>query len=206
MKTQVLSFVAIAAIVLGIGNTTLAAGKVAATKSTEVSTILNNVSHISKIEVYGNVELFISDGDTDQVKVYNKYYEQSALVQSQNGVLKISSYADQKLVVWVKATDLRSIVVNDNAEVKSFGKISPIDLNVTLNNNAYAKLNFDAYGVNITVNDRAKADLSGTVSQASLKYGHSATVNSTEFVAEHITRTVDGLVVATKKVDQFAGL
>jgi len=140
MKTQVLSFVTIAAIVLGIGNTTLAADKAAATKSTEVSTILTNVSHISKIEVYGNVELFISDGDSDQVKVYNKYYEQSALVQSQNGVLKISSYAGQKLVVWVKAADLRSITVNDDSEVKSFGKISPIEMSVTLNNNAYAKL------------------------------------------------------------------
>jgi hypothetical protein len=208
MKTQVLSFVTIASIVLGIGNTTLAAGKdsAAATKSAEVSTVLTNISHISKIEVYGNVELYISDSDSDQVKVYNKYYEQSALVQSQNGVLKISSYADQKLVVWVKATDLRSIIVNDNAEVKSFGKISPIEMNVTLNNNAYAKLDFDGYGVNITVNDRAKADLSGTVSQCALKYDHSATVNSTEFVAEHITRTVDGLVVADKKTDWFAGL
>ncbi|MFI5162256.1 MAG: GIN domain-containing protein [Sphingobacteriales bacterium] len=210
MKTQVLSFVAIAAIVLGIGNTTLAAGNPdsnrEAAKTTEVSTVLTNVSHISKIEVYGNVELYISDNDADQVKVYNKYYEQSALVQSQNGVLKISSYADQKLVVWVKASDLRSITVNDNAEVRSFGKISPIELNVTLNNNAYAKLNFDGFGVNITVNDRAKADLSGTVTQCNLKYNHSATVNSTEFVAERITRTVDGLAVADKNKDQFAGL
>jgi len=206
MKTTIFSFVTIAAIVLGIGNTTLAAGKDSAAKSTEVSTVLTNVPHISKIEVYGNVELFVSDSDTDQVKVYNKYYEQSALVQSQNGVLKISSYAGQKLVVWVKATDLRSITVNDNAEVRSFGKISPIDLKVTLNNNAYAKLNMDGFGVNITVNDRAKADLSGTVTECSLKYDQSATVNSTEFVAEHITRTIDGLVIAAKKVDQFAGL
>ncbi len=206
MKTTIFSFVTIAAIVLGIGNTTLAAGKDSAAKSAEVSTVLTNVPHISKIEVYGNVELFVSDADSDQVKVYNKYYEQSALVQSQNGVLKISSYAGQKLVVWVKATDLRSITVNDDSEVRSFGKISPIDLKVTLNNNAYAKLNMAGFGVNITVNDRAKADLSGTVTQCSLKYNQSATVNSTEFVAEHITRTVDGLVVAAKKTDWFAGL
>jgi hypothetical protein len=206
MKTTIFSFVTIAAIVLGIGNTTLAAGKDSAAKSSEVSTVLTNVAHISKIEVYGNVELYISDNDADQVKVYNKYYEQSALVQSQNGVLKISSYADQKLVVWVKASDLRSIIVNDNAEVRSFGTLSPIDLRVTLNNNAYAKLNLDGFAVNITVNDRAKADLVGTVSQCNLKYDHSATVNSTEFVAEHITRTVDGMVSTDKKNDQFAGL
>ena len=111
-------------------------GSVAKKSKTEVSTVLNNISKISKIEVRGNVELYISDSETDQVKVYNKYYEQSALVQSQNGVLRITSYADQKLVVWIKAADLRAITAYDNAEVRSFGKLSAIELEVNLHNNA----------------------------------------------------------------------
>src|ERR1700749_2897328 len=87
--------------------------------------------------------------------------------------------------------DLRSITVNDNDEVKSFGKLSTIDMEVTLNNNAYAKLDFDGYSANITVNDRAKADLTGTVAECSLKYNHSATVNSANFAAERISRKVE---------------
>ena len=195
MKTKFLSFVAIAAIVLGVSNTSIAAVKdsAAANNNSEVSTVLTNVSKINKIEVRGNVELYVSDGSADQVKVYNRYYSESALIQNQNGVLRISSFADQKLVVWVTAAQLTAISAYDNAEVKSFGKLSPIEMNVTLHDNAYAKLDLDGYSADITLNNRAKADLTGNVNKCNLKYDHSATVNSTNFAAEHITKTVDGL-------------
>ena len=196
MKAIFLSFVAIAAIVLGVSNTSIAAVKDSAaanSNNSEVSTVLTNISKINKIEVRGNVEVFVSDGSADQVKVYNRYYSESALVQSQNGVLRISSFADQKLVVWVTAAQLSAITAYDNAEVKSFGKLSPIEMNVTLHDNAYAKLDLDGYSADITLNNRAKADLNGSVKECNLKYDHSATVNSTNFAAEHITKTVDGL-------------
>ena len=188
MKTTILTLATISAIVLGIGTKSFAAVKDSAAKNTtEVSTVLNNVSKISKIEVRGNVQLFVSDGDADQVKVYNKYYEESALLQSQNGVLRITSYADQKLVVWIKAADLRAITAYDNAEVKSFGKLSPMELNVTLHNNASAQLDLDAYSANVTVNDHATANLSGTASEVSLKHDVTASVNKYNLKAERIT-------------------
>ena len=194
MKTRIFSLVAIAAVVLGIGNTTFAATKndSAATNS-EVSTVLKNVSKISKIEVRGNVELYVTDGESDQVKVYNRYYAESAMVQTEKGVLRISSYSAQKLVVWVKAEQLTSIAAYDNAEVKSFGKLSPIEMEVTLHDNAYAKLDVDGYSMNIIVSNRAKADLTGNVDQCNLKYDRSASVNSTNFAAAHITRTTEGV-------------
>jgi hypothetical protein len=204
MKTKIFSFVAIAAIVLGIGNNTFAATKNdSAAKNNEVSTVLTNVSKISKIEVRGNVELFITDDTSDQVKVYNRYYAESALVQSQKGVLRITSYSAQKLVVWVKASQINSIIAYDNAEVKSFGKLSPIEMEVTLHDNAYANLDVDGYSVNFTLNDRAKADLTGNVTECNLKYDHSATVNSTNFVAEHMVRTVAG---DSKSAQEYVGL
>ncbi|HEY9001539.1 MAG TPA: DUF2807 domain-containing protein [Mucilaginibacter sp.] len=193
MKTRIFSLVAIAAVVLGVSNITLAATKDSAANNSEVSTVLK-VSKISKIEVRGNVELYVTDGSDDQVKVYNRYYSESALIQNNNGTLRISSFADQKLVVWVKAEQLTSIAAYDNAEVKSFGKISPLEMEVTLHDNAYAKLDVEGYSMNITVNNRAKADLAGNVEQCNLKYDHSAYVNSTNFAAAHITRTVDGNV------------
>jgi uncharacterized protein (UPF0264 family) len=205
MKTKIFTIATIAAIVFGIGNTVLANDN-NAKKDKEVSTVLTDVSRINKIEVYGNVELYVSNADSDQVKVYNRYYNEDAVVQSRNGVLRISSYSDKKLVVWVKAADLRAISAYDNSEVKSFGKLSGLDLTVTLNNNAYAKFDFDAYSACITVNDRAKADLSGNVTQCSLKYNQGATVNSTEFAADNMTRTVDGVVSANKPSGEFAGL
>jgi hypothetical protein len=205
MKTKFLSFVTIAAIVLGISNTTFAATKNdSATKNNEVSTVLTNVSKISKIEVRGNVELYVTDGTSDQVKVYNRYYTESALVQNQKGVLRISSYSAQKLVVWVTADQLSAITAYDNAEVKSFGKLSSIEMDVTLHDNAYAKLDMGGYSANITLNNRAKADLTGNVTECNLKYGRSTSVNSTNFVAEHITKTTDA--VNRSHVEELVGL
>jgi Putative auto-transporter adhesin, head GIN domain len=201
MKTKLLSIVAIAAIVLGIGNATYAAKRNdSAVKNNEVSTVLTNVSAINKIEVHGNVELYVSDGAADQVKVYNRYYAESALVQSHNGVLRISSYSPQKLVVWITANDLRTISVYDNAEVKSFGKLSIIELNVDLHNNALAQLNLDAYSANVTVADHSKADLSGSANEFTLKHDMTASVNKYNFEAAHITENTNA-PLSTKNAD-----
>jgi hypothetical protein len=205
MKIKFFSFVAIAAIVLGIGNSTYAAAKNdSAAKENEVSTMLTDVNKINKIEVHGNVELYVSDGSSDQVKVYNRYYTESALVQSRNGVLRISSYSAQKLVVWVTAYDLRSISVYDNAEVKSFGKLSPIEFNVDLHNNASAKLDLEAYSANVEVSDHAKADLSGSANEFTLNHDLATSVNKYNFAAAHSSENTNSPVNA-KNMD-LAGL
>src|ERR1700761_7700169 len=134
MKTRILSIIAIVIVVLGITNLSYAA-----TSNAAVVTTLTGISAINKIEVHGNVELFISDGNADQVKVYNKYYSESALVQSNNGLLRISSYTAEKLIVWVTAADLRSVSAYDNSTVKSFGDLSKIEFSVDLHNTASAK-------------------------------------------------------------------
>nr|WP_294945131.1 DUF2807 domain-containing protein [uncultured Mucilaginibacter sp.] len=179
MKTTISTILAIAVLALGSTNSSYASVK---NNNEEVSTILTNVSHISKIEVHGNVELYVSDGNTDQVKVYNQYYAESALVQSQNGVLRISSYKAEKLVVWVTANDLREISAYDNAAVKSFGSLSKIDLDVNLYNNATASLNLEAFHATLTVNDNAKATLTGSVTEYSLKYADTASVVNDNFI------------------------
>ena len=103
MKTKFFSIITILVVVLGFSKSTYASSL------KDAYTVLNDISAINKIEVHGNVELYISDATTDQVKVYNKYYSESALVQSKNGVLRITSYKNERLVVWVSANDLRSI-------------------------------------------------------------------------------------------------
>jgi hypothetical protein len=163
MKSKILSVIAVSIAVLGISKSTYAAPATGAN-----FTVVSEISNINKIEIHGNVELFVSDGSTDQVKVYNHYYSESALVQSKNGVLRITSYMPEKLVVWVTANDLRAISAYDNAQIKSFGKLSKIELDVDLHNNASAKLNLDAYNANVTLGDHSKADLSGTADELEL--------------------------------------
>lgn len=179
----------------------LAFGSVTSAKAEKFNdsnaTVLNDVKSISKIEVRGNVELYVSNSVNDRVKVYNRYYTESALVQNNNGVLRISSYSAKKLVVWVSANDLRSISAYDNATVKTFGTLSAIDLNVTLNNNAAAQLNIESYSANIKVNDNAKADLTGNVTDYALNYGRSTSVNYGKLVAM-------GKAQVAKSADKYA--
>src|SRR5271169_6776028 len=107
MKTKIISILTV--LMLAVGSINLTYAATPAIANNQYITVLTGIGAINKIEVHGNVELYISDGATDQVKVYNKYYAESALVQTRNGVLNISSYKAEKLVVWVTAYDLRSI-------------------------------------------------------------------------------------------------
>src|SRR6201996_7062732 len=127
MKKSILTLAIAIAAILGVSQSAFAGNK-----DHEAVTVLTAISNINKIEVRGNVELYLSDGMTDQVKVYNKYYSENALVQSENGVLKISSYKAQKLIVWITVTNLGDLSVYDNAQVKSFGKLSALNLDVKM--------------------------------------------------------------------------
>ena len=182
MKTAILTIFSALVLVSGIANSTYAA---TAKNDKDTYTVLTDISAIHKIEVHGNVELYVSDASSDQVKVYNKYYSESALVQSKNGVLRISSYKAEKLVVWVSANDLRSISAYDNAVVKSFGNISKIEFDVDLHDNASARLNLDAYSANVTVKDNAKADLNGSATELNLNRDFESNVQNKNFKAVH---------------------
>jgi hypothetical protein len=202
MKTTILTIAIALSTAFGISQSASAATG----SKEEVSTLLTDVSKINKIELHGNVELYLSDGTADQVKVYNSYYAESALVQDENGTLRISSYTAKKLVIWVTATDLRSLAVYDNAEVKSFGKFSAIDVDVKLYNNASVQLDMDTYAATRTVNGRAKADLSGNVNEAYLQYDQSSTLNTTDFTANHLVKKVKMAPVNTNGLFEMASL
>lgn len=195
MKTQIITIFSVFVLALGVTNSV----KAATVKNADNNyTVLTDISAINKIEVRGNVELYVSDGATDQVKVYNKYYNESALVQSKNGVLRITSYKNEKLVVWVTANDLRAISAFDNAEVKSFGNISKIDFDIDLHDNATAKLNIDAFSASVSVKDNAKAHLSGTVNEYTYKSDREENVDHKDLVAVHSSKMLAPVVVAAK--------
>ncbi len=158
--------------------------------SAGVSTMLTNVSNVSEIEVHGNVKLYVTTGNTDQVKVYNDYYAADALVQEQNGVLRIASYETKQLEVWVTVADLAKITLYDNAEVKSFGQFSAIDLNLALYDHASAQLNMEAYSATVSLNDFAKAELSGSVTEGKLQYAGSSVLNTAHLEAAKLTTSV----------------
>jgi hypothetical protein len=184
MKTTILTLITL--VTLSTSSLTFAN-----TKTTDdTAVVLTDVTRINKIEARGNVEVYITNGIKDEVKVFDNYYAQNALVQSNNGTLRISSYKKDKLVVLVTVTDLRAITASDNATIKSYKSLSALELDVKLNDNATAQLKLDANTANVTANDRAKADLSGTIENYNLTYSQSSTVNRTELVAANRTETL----------------
>jgi hypothetical protein len=185
MKTAILTAAILLTAGLGISNKALAA-----TKDAEKNHIALNVENkINKIEVHGNVQLYLSDGLADQVKIYNSSEEGSVSALDQNGVLNISSYQPQKLVVWVTVSDLHNLSVYDNAQVLSFGKLSSIDLEVKLYNYASAKLDMNVYAANITLNDRAKANLAGYADDVELKYNRASLLDTASLSSPHMVKT-----------------
>src|ERR1700712_3331255 len=187
MKTKILSLIALFIITSGISKSTYAK-----TVTTADYTILKDIRAVNRIEVRGNVELFISDDQTEQVKVYNKYYAESALVQAANGVLRITSYNAEKLVVWVSMNDLRSVSAYDNAEVRSFGKLSKIEFSIDLHNYASANLNLDAYSAHVILRDHADVNLSGNATEFSINHNTASVVNNHDFSADHYNDTKIG--------------
>ncbi|MGF7038850.1 GIN domain-containing protein [Mucilaginibacter lappiensis] len=199
MKTLAITIFTVASIVFGIGNQTQAA----VNNNNNKGIVLTDITRINKIEIYGNVKLYVSNGPADQVKVYNQYYSESALVQSQNGVLRISSYKAEKLEVWVTAKELNAITAYDNAEISSFGNLSTIQLDVKLYNNASANLKLDAYSARVTMNDKTRANLSGTVNEYSINRSVASSVNRTDLVADHSTEVLNGVKA---KISEYAFL
>ena len=176
MKTTFLTL--IAALTLTVSTSAFASAKI-----NETPTVLANITTISKIEAHGNVEVFVTNGTKDGVKVYGNYYSTGALVQQDKGVLRVTNYDKaQKLIVEVTVTDLHNIAAYDNAVIKS-EKLSSVDLKVALYNQAYAGLELDSYTASISVRGQAKADISGNVDNYSLVYGSGTTVNRSELVA-----------------------
>jgi len=196
MKTKILSIILLFVAIAGFLKSTYAATAINAEY-----TLLKEIKAVNKIEVRGNVELFISDSPVEQVKVYNKYYSENALVQYSNGTLRITSYNAEKLIVWVSTDELRAISAYDNAEVRSFGKLSKIEFNVDLHNNASANLNLDAYSANVKLSDHAKAELSGNATEFGLTANANTTVVKNDFKAEHSTDNKINTVTAANNDD-----
>ncbi|BAU52130.1 GIN domain-containing protein [Mucilaginibacter gotjawali] len=184
MKTLILTIAIAVSTLFGISQTTYAA------TGTQQVTQLSGVSNISEIEVHGNVQVYLSEGNTNQVKVYNNYYAENALVQDENGVLRITSYSPEKLVVWVTANQLAKLSAYDNAEVKSFGKFSAIDLDVKLFNNASAKLDMDTFSASISLDDCTTALLTGKIANGNIQYTHASALNTTGLEVSNLVTSV----------------
>ena len=140
-----------------------------------------------KIEVHGNVKLHLLSGEKCKVEMNSTYFDHNAVVQVEDGVLRITCYRTERLNVWVTTDDLSALSAYDNVLVQSEGKFSVIELDVELFNKAKADLNLDCFAANVKLNDRSMADISGTAMESDLTCNYAATLNSANFTADQLS-------------------
>lgn len=150
-------------------------------------TVLSDVKKVNSINVSGNVELILVQSADESVKVYDNYYTKNALVQQKDGELRISSYEKEALTIVVYVSSLKAITASDNATVKTFGKFSALDLNVTLKDNAKANLNTNTISLNTNVKGNGDLTLSGSTLDYNAVVTNLSKVNMSNFAAESST-------------------
>jgi Putative auto-transporter adhesin, head GIN domain len=180
MKTSIKNLFAVALTSLVLTSSAFAATDV---KSNQV-TVLNQVKNISKIEVKGNVEIILVQAPVESVKVYDSYYAKNALVQQQDGVLRISSFQKETLTVAVYVRNLSSIEAADNATVTTLGKVNFLSLNVVLTGKAKADLNASTVSLTTVVKDNAILNLGGYTTDLYATMGSQANLNMEKFKAD----------------------
>ena len=197
MKTRIATLITTLAIVLSTSGFTYAAVKTDTTATTLTdssaitaidsnvtpNTVLTDIGHINKIEANGNVKVYVINGDKEEVEVNDNYYGENALVQNEGGVLRITSFKTDTLVVWVTVKNLTAITANYNASIASLNKLSSIDMEINLNDTASADLDLDAIAANVKVSDNASVDLSGSVNELDLGHTPTSTVKIADLTA-----------------------
>lgn len=180
MKTSIKNLFAVALASLVLTSSAFAATPI---KPNQV-TVLNQVKNISKIEVKGNVEVILVQAPVESVKVYDSYYAKNALVQQQNGVLRISSFQKETLTVAVYVRNLASIEAADNASITTLGKVNFLSLDVVLTGKAKADLNASTVSLTTVVKDNATLNLSGYTTELHANMGANANLNLAQFKAD----------------------
>ena len=180
MKTSIKNLFAATLSVLVLTSSAFAA----TTEPVKTITVLNQVKNISKIDVKGNVEVILVQAPVESVKVYDSYYAKNALVQQQDGVLRISSYQKETLTVAVYVRNLSTIEAGDNATVKTFGNVNFLSLNVILTGNAKADINANTVSLTTAVKDNANLNLAGSTTDFCATMGTKAVLNMAQFKAD----------------------
>ena len=162
MKTTIKNLIAagITATVL-LGTTVAAKAAIAPAKST----VLSSIKNVNRIAISGNVELILIQDSEESVKVYNDYYANNALVQHENGTLRISSFGTEKLTVVAHVKNLSSITAADQSTIKTYGKFDLLTLNITLKDQAKAAIDVNAVSVTTDISGDAKLNLSGNTEE-----------------------------------------
>lgn len=159
--------------------------RVKAADKAVVVTELKDVKHINKIVANGNVEVFITQGIVEGLKVYDRYYSKNALVQWEAGELRIASFDKKKLIIEVTVNNLSSIEAGGEAVVRTMNELSAINLDIKLTDKASAQLQAKAVSISSSLEGGSKLELSGESESQHLALHGEAQYELTRFTSQN---------------------
>ncbi len=170
--------IALSAVVLG-----LTFNSVQAAENKSSYTNLSSIKNIQKIKVSGNVKLILIQDAKESVQMNDSYYQKNALVQQQDGELRISSFNKETLTVIAHVNNLTDIEASDLSEVSTYGNFNLLSLNIVLNDQAKANINATTLSLTTKVNNKGNLNLSGSSDYYTAVLGNLANVKMNDFTA-----------------------
>lgn len=180
MKTSIKTLFAAALTTIILGTASVAAN---ANENNNSFTNLTSVKNISKIKISGNVKLILIQDGNESVQVYDNYYAKNALVQQQNGELRISSFDKEALTVIAHVNNVSSIEASNTSSIKTSGNFNLLNLNVILNDSATADIKANTVNLNTNINGTGNLTLSGSTENYNAVLGSVAKVSMNDFTA-----------------------
>lgn len=197
MKTKIakiLSFSFIAIIVI-LGTSSAALAAVQSLKASE----FKDVKNINKIVISGNVDVFLTQGNTENLKVYN--HSKNALIEYENGILRVASQEKEKLAIELTVTNLAAIEASGNVAIRSMNQLSGIDLNINLKSGAKADLEARVVNFQSQLSDSSRLDLAGDAENQMVDLSGLAQVETSKFTAQNRSIIVQDKAVASYSRD-----
>jgi hypothetical protein len=181
----------------------LATASVAANANENNSNYTNitSVKNISKIKISGNVKLILVQDAKESVQVYDNYYAKNALVQQQDGELRISSFTKEPLIVIAHVNNLSTIEASNISSVKTAGNFNLLNLDVVLNDGATADIKANTVNLNTSINGASSLVLSGSTENYSAVLGAVAKVNTNDFTA--VDSSVSASPISTYSANRY---
>ncbi|WP_421945619.1 GIN domain-containing protein [Pedobacter sp.] len=180
MKNSIKNLFAAALTTIILGATAVT---VSAAEKGNSYTNLTSVKNISKIKISGNVKLILIQDAKESVEVYDNYYTKNALVQQQNGELRISSFNTEALTVIAHVNNITNIEASNSASVKTAGNFNLLNLNLVLNDKATADITANTLSLTTNVNGASALNLKGNTESYNAVLSSSAKVGMNDFTA-----------------------
>lgn len=197
-KTLALTVWAFVVIIISSSNKAKAAERIETLPGSKV------IKHISKIVVEGNVNVFITQGVKEDIKVDDNKH---AYVQFKHGVLYISSFEKQRLSVSLTVNNLSAIVAGGEAIVRSMNELSSIDLDIQLNDNAFAQIEAQAVNITSSLAGESKLELAGESDNQHLNLSGDSQFQANRFTTLNRSMTVtDGAAASINQQGQSTSI